>query len=245
MVTKDGKLRGQRRVLRAAGAHGVRGGGHVAQRHVREGVPGHVRARREPASTSRATSWRSTADGFELEPVRAGGGPRREGGLLHLVPEGRPPHLVLRRQPPHVRGQRGEGHGEREGRLPRGGAAVREGSGGAGLRATSWRRRGATRSWRAHFATLDEALLAAVVAVNRLTPTIVEVVVKAPFAAQHFEPGQFYRLQNFERQRAGGGRHAPDDGGPGPHGRVGGQGEGADGHHRAGDGLLAPGCAPR
>ncbi|MGZ3459500.1 MAG: FAD-dependent oxidoreductase, partial [Archangium sp.] len=50
-----------------------------------------------------------------------------------------------------------------------------------------------------HFARLDEALLARVVTVNRLTPTIVEVVVKAPFAAQHFEPGQFYRLQNFER----------------------------------------------
>jgi NADPH-dependent glutamate synthase beta subunit-like oxidoreductase/NAD(P)H-flavin reductase len=35
-------------------------------------------------------------------------------------------------------------------------------------------------------------------AVNRLTPTIIEVVVKAPLAAAHFEPGQFYRLQNFE-----------------------------------------------
>jgi NAD(P)H-flavin reductase len=34
--------------------------------------------------------------------------------------------------------------------------------------------------------------------VNRLTPTIVEVVVKAPLAARQFEPGQFYRLQNFE-----------------------------------------------
>ncbi|WP_223644162.1 FAD-dependent oxidoreductase [Corallococcus sp. EGB] len=51
----------------------------------------------------------------------------------------------------------------------------------------------------AHFAKLDEALLATVVGVNRLTPTIVEVVVKAPFAASHFSPGQFYRLQNFER----------------------------------------------
>ncbi|HSP79581.1 MAG TPA: FAD-dependent oxidoreductase [Myxococcaceae bacterium] len=50
-----------------------------------------------------------------------------------------------------------------------------------------------------HFRKLDEALLATVVTVNRLTPTIVEVVVKAPFAASHFEPGQFYRLQNFER----------------------------------------------
>ena len=34
--------------------------------------------------------------------------------------------------------------------------------------------------------------------VNRLTPTIVEVVVHAPMAARKFQPGQFYRLQNFE-----------------------------------------------
>ncbi len=34
--------------------------------------------------------------------------------------------------------------------------------------------------------------------VKRLTPTIVEVVVRAPVAARKFEPGQFYRLQNFE-----------------------------------------------
>jgi NAD(P)H-flavin reductase len=38
--------------------------------------------------------------------------------------------------------------------------------------------------------------------VERLTPTIVEVVVRAPAAARHFEPGQFYRLQNFERAAA-------------------------------------------
>ncbi|WP_224364659.1 FAD-dependent oxidoreductase [Hyalangium versicolor] len=50
-----------------------------------------------------------------------------------------------------------------------------------------------------HFGQLDDAFNATVVSVNRLTPTIVEVVVKAPFAANHFEPGQFYRLQNFER----------------------------------------------
>jgi NADPH-dependent glutamate synthase beta subunit-like oxidoreductase/NAD(P)H-flavin reductase len=49
------------------------------------------------------------------------------------------------------------------------------------------------------FARLDSAFLATVEIVNRLTPTIVEVVVKAPYAAQHFSPGQFYRLQNFER----------------------------------------------
>jgi NADPH-dependent glutamate synthase beta subunit-like oxidoreductase/NAD(P)H-flavin reductase len=52
--------------------------------------------------------------------------------------------------------------------------------------------------WTDLLRTLDDGLLAVVHEVNRLTPTIVEVVVRAPFAAQHFEPGQFFRLQNFE-----------------------------------------------
>jgi NADPH-dependent glutamate synthase beta subunit-like oxidoreductase/NAD(P)H-flavin reductase len=47
-------------------------------------------------------------------------------------------------------------------------------------------------------ATLDEQLRAYVVKIERLTPTIVDVVVKAPLQAKKFEPGQFYRLQNFE-----------------------------------------------
>ncbi len=47
-------------------------------------------------------------------------------------------------------------------------------------------------------ARANAELRATVHAVHRLTPTIVEVVVKAPMAARVFEPGQFYRLQNFE-----------------------------------------------
>jgi NADPH-dependent glutamate synthase beta subunit-like oxidoreductase/NAD(P)H-flavin reductase len=47
-------------------------------------------------------------------------------------------------------------------------------------------------------ARLDDELRARVHEVNRLTPTIVEVVVRAPRAARAFQPGQFYRLQNFE-----------------------------------------------
>ena len=43
-----------------------------------------------------------------------------------------------------------------------------------------------------------DTLNATVHAVNRLTPTIVEVVVRAPAAARAFKPGQFYRLQNHE-----------------------------------------------
>ena len=41
-------------------------------------------------------------------------------------------------------------------------------------------------------------LVARVHKVHRLTPTIVEVIVRAPAAARAFRPGQFYRLQNFE-----------------------------------------------
>jgi len=50
------------------------------------------------------------------------------------------------------------------------------------------------------FATLDRELRATVERVVRLTPTIVEVVVRAPAAARRFRPGQFYRLQNFDTQ---------------------------------------------
>jgi NADPH-dependent glutamate synthase beta subunit-like oxidoreductase/NAD(P)H-flavin reductase len=52
--------------------------------------------------------------------------------------------------------------------------------------------------WRSLVERLDDGLVARVHQVNRLTPTIVEVVVRAPFAARHFEPGQFFRLQNYE-----------------------------------------------
>ncbi|HKF72603.1 MAG TPA: FAD-dependent oxidoreductase [Stellaceae bacterium] len=47
---------------------------------------------------------------------------------------------------------------------------------------------------------LDDELRATVHAVHRLTPEIVEVVVRAPMAARVFRPGQFYRLQNYETQ---------------------------------------------
>lgn len=51
---------------------------------------------------------------------------------------------------------------------------------------------------KALFAQLDESFKATIVAINRLTPTIIEVVVKAPMAAEKFHPGQFYRVQNYE-----------------------------------------------
>ena len=45
---------------------------------------------------------------------------------------------------------------------------------------------------------LNRELRPVVDKVMRLTPNIVEVVVRAPIAARRFQPGQFYRLQNFE-----------------------------------------------
>jgi len=47
-------------------------------------------------------------------------------------------------------------------------------------------------------ARLDDELRARVHEVIRLTPKIVEIVVRAPMAARAFQPGQFYRLQNYE-----------------------------------------------
>lgn len=47
-------------------------------------------------------------------------------------------------------------------------------------------------------AEMNRRLRAVVHQVVRLTPTILEVIVRAPNAAARFQPGQFYRLQNFE-----------------------------------------------
>ena len=52
--------------------------------------------------------------------------------------------------------------------------------------------------WRQFTRFLDSELVARVSEVRRLAPTIVEAIVHAPSAARKFEPGQFYRLQNYE-----------------------------------------------
>jgi NADPH-dependent glutamate synthase beta subunit-like oxidoreductase/NAD(P)H-flavin reductase len=53
-------------------------------------------------------------------------------------------------------------------------------------------------SWERLAARLDEDWRPRVLRVERLTPTIVEVILKAPAQARHFRPGQFFRLQNYE-----------------------------------------------
>jgi NADPH-dependent glutamate synthase beta subunit-like oxidoreductase/NAD(P)H-flavin reductase len=54
------------------------------------------------------------------------------------------------------------------------------------------------QTWRKLKQRIDYELEAVVHEVNRLTPTITEVIVHAPAAARRFQPGQFYRLQNYE-----------------------------------------------
>ncbi len=49
---------------------------------------------------------------------------------------------------------------------------------------------------------LNDELRATVHKVERLTPMIVEVVLRAPLAARRFHPGQFYRLQNYDTAAA-------------------------------------------
>lgn len=52
--------------------------------------------------------------------------------------------------------------------------------------------------WSSLVSYLEASLVPRVHNVVRLTDTIVEVIVKAKYAARKFEPGQFYRLQNYE-----------------------------------------------
>jgi len=53
------------------------------------------------------------------------------------------------------------------------------------------------RSAQDIFAEMNTDLRATLLRVDRLTPNIVEVVVHAPQAAKRFQPGQFFRLQNY------------------------------------------------
>jgi NAD(P)H-flavin reductase len=53
-------------------------------------------------------------------------------------------------------------------------------------------------AWVRFAEVLEDGLKATVVDAIRLADRIVEVIVRAPLAAQRFKPGQFYRLQNYE-----------------------------------------------
>src|SRR5258706_15403988 len=53
-------------------------------------------------------------------------------------------------------------------------------------------------AWVRFAEVLEDGLKATVVDAIRLADRIVEVIVRSPLAARRFQPGQFYRLQNYE-----------------------------------------------
>jgi NAD(P)H-flavin reductase len=54
------------------------------------------------------------------------------------------------------------------------------------------------KNTQAFIKQMNAELIATVHKVERLTPNIIEVTIHAPAAARGFQPGQFYRLQNYE-----------------------------------------------
>lgn len=60
--------------------------------------------------------------------------------------------------------------------------------------------RGDASEYSAFRARMEDLLQPRVEHVVRHSPTVVEVKVRAPMAAKNFQPGQFFRLQNFERR---------------------------------------------
>lgn len=126
--------------------------------------------------------------GFQLEPVDA---PSREALFLSYVHEGKFVSFY------------GDNHPDYAGNVVKAMASAKHGAPQvARLFAEDIRRAEASPTpldkFRALTDLLDERLVPRVVEVKRLTPNIVEVVVKAHYAARKFQPGQFYRLQNYE-----------------------------------------------
>ena len=221
------------RQRRAARAHGAR-----RRRHVARTSP----TRRRSPGTFQLDSKRRFFQGFRAERVN---------GAVTLTPDPagfftslqrrRPADLVLRRQPPALRRQRRQGDGLGQGRLPPRDGALRRRDRRALDPAAQPARDAA---WARLVGTLDtRAAGRRVERVERLTPTIVEVVVKAPAAARHFQPGPVLpaaELRGARRPREVAGRAAAPDGGHRADRRVGRPGAGAALDDRARDGRVEP-----
>ena len=63
------------------------------------------------------------------------------------------------------------------------------------------------------FSVINARLRPTVHKIERLTPSIIEIVVHAPMAAERFQPGQFYRFQNFETLATNAGEYKACNGG--------------------------------
>ena len=162
----------------AAGADDAGRRGNDAEHHVREGSAGHVPARCEEEVLPAAR--RGAERRWHVSPR---GGAER---LLHLLCARRAVRHLLRRQPSPLRRQRRQGDGVGQGRISRTSSKLFAKE-LATLDPAAQPERDA--AWERLVERLDDELLAVVEDVVRLTPTIVEVIVKAPAAARHFHPG--------------------------------------------------------
>jgi NADPH-dependent glutamate synthase beta subunit-like oxidoreductase/NAD(P)H-flavin reductase len=124
-------------------------------------------------------------DGRPVKPQRAISKPERADVLLSRTPDGRFISFF------------GDLHPSYFGNVVKALASARQGY-PVVSRALAKKPPQSQRTVAEFFASLSGQLVATVHEVARLTPNIVEVVVRAPLAARNFRPGQFYRLQNFE-----------------------------------------------
>ncbi len=124
--------------------------------------------------------------GAPLRPERHTAKPKRPEVLLHRYPDGRFMSFF------------GDLHPSYFGNVVKAMGSAKQGY-PLVSRVLAQRPAAAAETDAAFLARLNRDLRAVVHEVRRLTPTIVEVVLRAPVAARRFQPGQFYRMQNYER----------------------------------------------
>ncbi|MGQ0545912.1 MAG: FAD-dependent oxidoreductase, partial [Betaproteobacteria bacterium] len=149
--------------------------------------PNTVLAREEGVSLELDGKYFLACDenGAPLKPERHTSKPKRVDVLLHRYPDGRFMSFF------------GDLHPSYFGNVVKAMGSARQGY--PVISKVLSQREGASGLDDAAFlANLNRDLRAVVHDVRRLTPTIVEVVLRAPVAARRFQPGQFYRMQNFE-----------------------------------------------
>jgi NADPH-dependent glutamate synthase beta subunit-like oxidoreductase/NAD(P)H-flavin reductase len=149
--------------------------------------PNTVLAREEGVSLELDGKYFLACDetGSPVKPERHTAKPKRPEVLLHRYPDGRFMSFF------------GDLHPSYFGNVVKAMGSAKQGF-PVVSKVLSERRASSSLEDTAFLAKLNRDLRAVVHEVRRLTPTIVEVVLRAPVAARRFEPGQFYRMQNFE-----------------------------------------------
>jgi NAD(P)H-flavin reductase len=149
--------------------------------------PNTVLAREDPAHFQLDGRYFQACDeqGVAVSPERNAAKPRRVHVLMHRRDDGRAMSFF------------GDMHPSYFGNVVKAMASARQGYGSVS-RSMLQQPAASALSDGEFLALLDHSLRARVQEVLRLTPNIVEVIVRAPAAARAFKPGQFYRLQNYE-----------------------------------------------